>query len=337
MTISETAPTESSNAWLGPRPRPVRVAYAAGWGRSGSTLLARMLGALPGSVFVGETRDLWQRGGIEDRSCGCGQPFSQCEFWTAVGKHAFGGWSAVDFDEMMHLRAVTDRPWSLPLTGAPSLSRRYRRVLDRYVEALERLFYAFGTVSGAELIVDSSKVPSFALLLARIPASDVRVVHLVRDSRGIAYSWEKQVPRRDRPGSTAYMMRYRPAASAARYSGYNLETQLLRRYGLPYTRVRYEDLVRDPAAHLRRLAAHFDAPATDDALSFVAGDKVTLGPHHAVAANPRRHDRGAMTLRIDDEWQTKMRPRTRLLVTAITAPLLLGYGYPMLRANREVT
>lgn len=326
----------SSPAHAAGSPRgALRVAYTAGWGRSGSTLLARMLGTVPGSVFVGETRDVWQRGGIEDRTCGCGQPFSRCEFWTAAGKLAFGGWSRVDFDEMMHLRAVTDRPWSLPLTGAPSLSRRYRRSLDRYVDALQRLFDAFRVVSGAEIVVDSSKVPSFALLLAQIPASDVRVVHLVRDSRGIAYSWEKQVLRRDRPGSTAHMMRYSPAASAARYSGYNLETQLLPRYGLPYVRLRYEDLVRDPAGHLRRLVDHFGGRAiTDDALSFVRGDQVTLGPHHAVAANPMRHDGGALTLRVDDEWRTGMTRRTRLLVTAITAPLLVGYSYPVLGSLR---
>ncbi len=294
-----------------------------------------MLGSAPGSVFVGETRDVWLRGGIQDRTCSCGQPFSQCEFWKAVGDHAYGGWSKVDFDEMVHLRAVTDRPWSLPLTGAPSLSRRYRRMLDQYVDALARLFAAFCAVSGAELVVDSSKVPSFALLLAQIPNSDVRVVHLVRDSRGTTYSWQKKVLKRDRPGSTAYMMRYSPAASAARYSGYNLEAQLLRHYGLPYVRMRYEDLVTDPAVHLRRLLEHFGRPGTDDALSFVRGNSVTLGPHHAVAANPRRHDSGATTLRVDDEWRTGMRTSTRLVVTAITAPLLVGYGYPLVGSLRE--
>lgn len=331
--ITETA--RQSTAKDGQDRGPLRIAYTGGWGRSGSTLLARMLGTLPSSVFVGESRDVWQRGGIEDRTCACGEPFSRCSFWAAVGQHAFGGWGRVDLDEMVHLRGVTDRPWSLPLTAAPALSGRYRRALDRYVDVLGRLFDAFRTVSGAELVVDSSKMPSFALLLAQIPMSDVRVVHLVRDSRGIAYSWEKQVPRRDRPGSTAHMMRYRPAGSAARYSGYNVETQLLHWFGLPYQRLRYEDLIREPTPHLRRLAAYFDVPLTDDALSFVRRDHVVLGPHHAVAANPSRHDKGPMTLRLDDEWRTGMTKRTRLLVTGITAPLLLGYGYPLRKNSRE--
>lgn len=304
-----------------------------------------MLGALPGAVFVGESRDVWQRGGIEDRTCGCGVPFSSCPFWTAVGERAFGGWSSVDFDRMLHLRAVTDKPWSVPLTAAPRLSPRYRRLLDEYVGALERLFHAFHDVSGADVVVDSSKVPSFALLLARIPKSDVRAVHLVRDSRGIAYSWEKQRPRLDRPGSTAQMIRYRPAASAARYTGYNLESQLLPAFGVPSMRLRYEDLLANPVEQLRRLAAHFGLRADAAALSFVERDaedaedaegaegtvsrgyRVVLGSHHVVAGNPARHDKGPVPLRVDDAWRAQMNPRSRLLVTAITAPVLLGYGY----------
>jgi hypothetical protein len=318
-----------------PGVRPPRIAYLAGWGRSGSTLLGRMLGSLPSAIFVGETRDVWQKGGVQDRTCGCGMRFSQCPFWTAVGQHAFGGWRLVDFDEMLHLRAVTDRPWSLPLTGAPSVSQRYRTMRDRYVDALGRLFYAFRAVSGADFVVDSSKMSSFALLLAQIPGSDVRVVHLVRDSRGIAYSWAKHIPRRDRPDSTAQMLRYRPVVSAARYSIYNLQAQLLRAYGLPYLRVRYEQLVREPSLHVRRIAHHCDAPITGDPLSFLSGNSVVLGQHHAVAANPRRHDTGSIALRVDDEWRTAMVPTTRLAVTAVTAPLLIAYGYPLFPSSRE--
>ena len=50
----------------------VRVAYIAGAGRSGSTLLAMMLGTLPGWVSVGELRHLWARGVEENQLCGCG-------------------------------------------------------------------------------------------------------------------------------------------------------------------------------------------------------------------------------------------------------------------------
>jgi hypothetical protein len=218
---------------------------------------------------------------------------------------------------------------ALPRGAGRRIPAGYPDKLDRYVGVLDTLFTAVSEVAGSDLIVDTSKAPSFATLIARVPNVDLRIVHLVRDSRGMAYSWEKQVLRRDRPGSTAMMMRYRPTASALRYSGYNLQSQALARVASGYVRLRYEDIVRDPVRHMVRLAEFVGADTGADALSFVTPTTVTLGANHAVAANPMRHDHGAVPLKIDDEWQTKMRKRTRLVVTALTSPMLRGYGYPL--------
>ena len=62
-----------------------------GWGRCGSTLVDMMLGQLPGFVSAGEVRELWLRGILENRPCGCGVPFRSCPFWTKVGDEAFPG------------------------------------------------------------------------------------------------------------------------------------------------------------------------------------------------------------------------------------------------------
>jgi hypothetical protein len=58
-----------------PTARPVRVLYIGGLGRSGSTLLDRMIGQLPGFFSAGEIREVWQQGLRENRPCGCGTPF----------------------------------------------------------------------------------------------------------------------------------------------------------------------------------------------------------------------------------------------------------------------
>jgi hypothetical protein len=63
-----------------------RVAYIAGAGRSGSTLLAMLLGALPGCVSIGELRHMWRRGIQLNQRCGCGEPFWDCPFWSDVGR-----------------------------------------------------------------------------------------------------------------------------------------------------------------------------------------------------------------------------------------------------------
>jgi hypothetical protein len=52
------------------------VLYIGGYGRSGSTVLDRVLGALPDAVSVGEIRSIWGAVLREDRLCACGQRFS---------------------------------------------------------------------------------------------------------------------------------------------------------------------------------------------------------------------------------------------------------------------
>jgi len=78
-----------------------KVLYIGGFGRSGSTLVERILGQLPGFCSAGEIVFLWQRGLIDGQLCGCGVPVPECEFWSRVGKTAFGGWDQIDAHEML--------------------------------------------------------------------------------------------------------------------------------------------------------------------------------------------------------------------------------------------
>src|SRR5205814_5658195 len=101
-------PRRSSGPPAGDLAMTVRVLYLAGTGRSGSTLLARILDRADGVFAAGELRYVWQRGVLEDRLCGCGEPFSSCPFWTEVMDRAFGGRNQVDAQQVIaDQRALT--------------------------------------------------------------------------------------------------------------------------------------------------------------------------------------------------------------------------------------
>ena len=173
-----------------------RVVYVGGFGRSGSTLLDRVLAQIGGCVAVGELVHLPQRGLLDDERCGCGVAFSACPFWSEVGVAAFGpaGWASVDAEAIRRQQAALDRNRRIPAMVLPRWGRGSAET-EELGAWFGRVYAAVADVSGASVVVDSSKHASTAFLLRRAPGLDLRVVHLVRDSRGVAYSWSKRVQR----------------------------------------------------------------------------------------------------------------------------------------------
>jgi UDP-N-acetylglucosamine transferase subunit ALG13 len=302
----------------------LRVVFIGGQGRSGSTLIERALGELPGVVSVGETVHLWERGLRDNELCGCGQPFRTCSFWAQVGDVAFGGWDRLDADAAVDLRFSVDRNRYLPMLMRPGLSSRYRRRHQHYLDRLNKLYRAIAEVSGASVIIDSSKHASYALLLSRLPSIDLRLLHVVRDSRAVAHAWTKTVARPEAGGIP--MPVYGPAKAAVLWDVQNAVIEQLG-HTHPYLRVRYEDFVREPKDALvdaARLSGIDDVGAV---LGMLDEDTLTLGPSHTVAGNPMRFVSGNVTIRSDETWQIDMRPAKRRLVGALTLPLQHHYGY----------
>jgi UDP-N-acetylglucosamine transferase subunit ALG13 len=302
-----------------------RVLYIGGWGRSGSTLLDRALGQLPGFVSLGEVRELWQRGVRENRPCGCGKPFRDCEFWSRVGDEAYGGWSRLDLDEALSLRYSVDRPWSAPILTLGARWAEFDARVDRYLELLRPLYGAIRTVSGADVIVDSSKLPMHAMLLRRIPV-DLRLVHLIRDSRGVAFSWQKHVRNRTTDGDPKYLERYDPVSASMRYVAYNEMTRRLGRE-VPSVLLRYEDFIAEPKETLLQLAHLAGSRPSNRDLGFVGLGEMRLRPNHTVDGNPMRFSVGAVALKPDEQWRSRMKRFDRTVVTALTYPMLRRYRY----------
>ena len=311
------------------RARP-RVVYIGGAGRSGSTLTERLLGQLPGVCTVGEVVYMCQRGIVEGNRCGCGEPFRRCAFWHDVLAAAFGGWDKVNVARVAELKAAVDRTRFIPWLLAPAVRPAFRRALDEYMSYNTKLYDAIAVVSGCGVVVDSSKNASFAFCLRACAGLELRVIHIVRDSRAVAYSWTRKV-RRPEAMVPSYLPTNAPARTAWNWSYQNGALELLARIGTPTLRVRYEDLVAAPEVTLARIAAFSGLAVGDHELGFVGSDGkrrwADLGVAHTASGNPMRFATGRIPIRIDDEWRTAMSAAQRATVTAVTLPLLMHYGY----------
>ncbi len=310
-----------------PENRP-QVLYITGSGRSGSTLLERVLGGIPGYVNIGELIELFRWVAPQDEKCGCSEPFSTCPFWVAVGDKAFGGWSPELVARVAQLQVAVARQRKLPRLMVPAARRRIEPELAEYREHYARLYEAIADVSGAGTVVDASKWPAQGLALAAAPQLDVRLLHLVRDVRGVAFSWAKSgVERPHAVGDRATMAVHPVARTAARWAAFQTEAEMIGRIVPHYRRVRYEDLVRSPAEAVATALTRLGLPVPADGLAHLDGSSATLGSSHGIGGNPSRFRTGRQELRLDAQWRGAMSRRDRLAVTAVGLPLLARYRY----------
>jgi hypothetical protein len=203
--------------------------------------------------------------------------------------------------------------------------------LRLYRSTLEQLYNAIRIVSGCSIIVDSTKRASYAYLLRDVPGLDLRVVHLVRDSRGVAYSNTKTAVARPEVGNRAGGRDlYMPSQSVWR-TALNWQSKNMLFYGLVPGKkrrlVKYENLVREPDYELREILQLAGAEPYQSGSLDPADWSFDSAPHHTLGGNPVRFKRGRVKLKLDDEWRTKMTARQRLVVVVMTFPLLLVYGY----------
>lgn len=299
-----------------------RVLFLGGWGRSGSTLLGNLLNEMDSFFHVGELTYVWENGWLRNRLCGCGEPFHECVYWKGVAEDAFGGFTnenAYDFIEMRD-QATSNRRIIRERARVRSTTR-----LSQYAGVLARLYRSAIERSGKRVLVDSSKLPIQLYPLLAIAGLDVRVLHLVRDPRATAYSWQKKIMRQDVAASSGIEMEQIGLAdSAIRWSKCNYLTERLSRHARGYMRVRYEDLVSDP---IDTVAAISSFAGVDEAGPFADDGSVSLTGNHTAWGNPSRSRTGPTQLRLDDKWRSELAPHRKIVVSALALPLLARYGY----------
>ena len=139
--VAEAA-NDASRTWRVSNPRPakpvkgitafyredftgmvVKVAVITGWDRSGSTILANILGSTPGVITLGEINNVWERGFGDDLMCSCEQRFSRCELWRPIAEGAFGA-------DLTGVAARAKRAMD-PLGNAWLLERRLPQAVQR--------------------------------------------------------------------------------------------------------------------------------------------------------------------------------------------------------------
>ena len=299
----------------------LHVLYIGGVGRSGSTLLSRLLDAGDDAVALGELMRLRP----EQDLCSCGEIATACPVWGSAWSDDPAACDLHPLAQAVNRKVLA--PWVA--TGSTRLRDLSGRSGDaaRYREALRQVLARTASVVGDRWLVDKSMSPYHLAVLAELPEVDLRVAHLVRDPRGFAHSVGRSAEEtRGQPSFQAG-----PSWAGRHWLARHLLTEaVVRTRHLRSARVRYEDLARDPEEEITALRARLGlAPEP----GFAEEDgAVQLDPPHLINANRMRFEQGSIQIRTDDAWQRRgPRPDHRAL-EVVTAPLAHRYGYRTLRA-----
>lgn len=296
----------------------VKVLYIAGFERSGSTLLTKVLGELNKTFAAGELRGIWHCSYRDNQHCGCGSSFRDCDVWQQVTEQTFGGFEHVDYQWMLdHRPRRRDTAVMLLPSGRNLIAQRFRK----YIEVLDRLYVSIADVTGSRIIVDSSKTPLYGYVLGLAPSIDLYVLHLVRDPRGTQAS----NIRRAKAGHRQ-LQNYSVTRSSVLWDVLHVTQELFGRSAQEhYMRLRYEDFIQNPIAAVEQIKKFVGEPYIG--LPQIEDDNILLTMNHTVSGNRNRVVTGSVPLRLDDRWRTDLDDHTRKLVTRLTRPLLHRYNY----------
>lgn len=306
----------------------LQLVLVAGYGRSGSTILDRVLGHHPDVFAVGELvnvhRELW----MADHFCGCGERGRACPFWGAVRERWLAGRGDGAIERFLELRGR-----AIGRVGQKRSVALGREERGELIGEMAMLYGAIAAVSGRQVIVDSSKFPGWVDLALRIRGAEKTVVHLVRDGRSVVASLRRPLAmdiakgvQHDIPGKPALH------SSLAWLVGNAATEHMTRRAAGQSMRITYEQLLSKPMATLTDLGRHVgvdfgeEARMIDEARSFprthaVAGGRVRMS--ESVVVDRRLLPAGLSPVEACTFWLT-------------AGALAWRYGYrPLTRATRS--
>jgi hypothetical protein len=281
-------------------------------GRSGSTLLDLMVGAHPKVASLGEITYL-PRSFKRNAMCSCGLPVRECSFWDTLAEKIrqrmgpdlrkapydldLGFMYAthhVDRDKqtppyvlgwkLLHALFMLRTRLGIALLD-PLLSKLYRTIDNNF-----SLFDLVREEANAAVVVDSSKAYVKGLAMYRRRPERVRAILLSRDGRGVLYS-------RMREGIL------REAGLKVWQTYYSRALPLIEKSIRPehLLRVKYEELVSDPAGSANRIFEFLGLPKLEGDIAFASRVQ------HMPEGNDTRL-RGLSNIKLDEAWRREMSP-----------------------------
>lgn len=253
----------------------MKVIFITGTGHCGSTLLDLLLDGHSQIIGVGEFKNF-----VNEKDCTCGRTLSECEIWRTF----------VEDNNLSGLKVYRNKKDFILSRNnfSNNISGKWEKIDDNkeVIRKNEELYNKILDVSGKKVVVDSSKSIDRVDLLSDSKVIEPVVIHLVRDGRGVLWSYAKKY-------SKYFIFMWKWFAE-------NLKIRISRkRYNYKYIFVSYDELVKNTQETLTQILNTVELEYEKSMLSFREVD------HHQIGGNRMRFS-GSDEIREDTIWRQKL-------------------------------
>ncbi|BAP56451.1 hypothetical protein THII_2154 [Thioploca ingrica] len=311
----------------------IKLLYIAGTGRNGSTLLERILTEIPGVFAAGELGRVTRYN--KNKTCLCGEKLTVCPIWQAINNEID---SQIDEERFTQLDLKYSNLKGLNLLKLLTHQKELKLSGDfqQYLNMLAIKYKAIHKHKSGQIITDSTIDSLYGYYLSLIPSIDLYILHLIRDPRGVSYSWQR-LKFSSSTAKKSWTPQISPLKTALSWVKRNIFIEFMFARTEKYLQVSYEDLVENPSAVVKKIANLLNLKL--EPLDFIKGQKITLGESHLIGGNLDAFKKGGeeIILKPDERWKHQMKWVDIILVNLITWPLMLKYSLSQKRQKNRLS
>ena len=255
-----------------------QIIYIAGTARSGSTILATLLGSCDGVVNVGEVTHIGRDGFLNNKPCTCNCEAKTCPVWGEVIDKV----QTSEVSNVEHIFSSTDRHIGVLI----AFLRHIFHFQNKKWTALNKtIFEELGSSSGASTIVDSSKYAARGLLLSDTFQHRTKIICITRSPQGLLEAFSKKNEKEQlRKTSRQACVYYFITVISLRIASFCSRKK--------HIWITYEELLENPIDVLLKIEGFLNTDLTQ--AKRLVENSLPLSTGHVITGNRLRHLKGVV-------------------------------------------
>lgn len=293
------------------------IVYINSFTRSGSTLLGMLLNSQQDLIYLGEVRNFHEA--LEDnRECYCGARLRKCSFWSPLIEKLDKNKSQL-YTKTKNSAAHKFVKYLTLLNFPISILRMIGRLSAgikkeiQVVDNILKIYNAASDITSKSIICDSSHRNTQVKLLWLMHRKNLKIIHLVRDGRGVSNSVMKRTNCSMKEAANSW--KRNNIFSLLTHVGISKESIL---------RVKYENICLHPFDEVEKICKFIGIPFSEKSLQLLFENSMD---HHNIGGSSTIRRNKLSRLELDEKWRKDLDEGQKKEFEKIAGKLNRKYGY----------